>query len=297
MSKENIAEALQKIEQGIEACLDDERWKQYIALMSRLPNYSYGNIMLILAQKPDATMVAGYNAWKVQGRYVKKGEKGIAILAPIIKKAKADAKTDVHNIKTDSKVLSVDPKDNTLVDSGIENQKERVITGFRIVYVFDVSQTDGKPLPELPIQKLSGNSGLYERLLYACPYMVRETADLGGANGTFNPVSKEIKILQGLEEAQKAKTLIHEWAHGILHASQVPNISRKQGELEAESVAYAVCNALGLDTSGYSFWYLSSWGKEDAIKMIKASADRIQKAVDEILTRVTTVVPEMATEA
>lgn len=255
-----VAESIKKIEEGLTYFLDSNKWKQYLAFQTKFHRYSYGNTILILSQKPDATNIAGFNTWKKLGRYVKKGEKGIAILAPVTRKIR---KKDEDKGKPDY-----------------------YIVGFRVVYVYDISQTDGASLPEMLVEKLSGDIGLYENLLQASPYTVREVPCLRGANGTFNMSTKEIRILRGLEELQKAKTLVHEWAHGILHGEQPGDTTRAQKELEAESVAFIVCSALNLDTSDYSFGYLASWGGDDTVKMLKKSADRIQKASDAILSQI-----------
>jgi antirestriction protein ArdC len=260
MSREATASAVKKIEEGLKTLLNDETWKQYLRLQAKFHKYSFGNTILILAQKPDATYVAGYKAWQKLGRYVKKGEKGIIILAPIIAKPQQDNKE--------------------------EADKTRRLAGFTTAHVFDVSQTEGKPLPEPEICELAENKPeLYRRLLSVVPFPVTEGEDLDGANGYLTNNGR-IYILSSLTDTHKAKTLVHEWAHGLLH--QARDISRRQAELEAESVAFSVCSALGLDTSSYSFGYLASWAEEDAMAMLKDSAARIQKTADAILSAVET---------
>ncbi len=264
MSKEATASAVKKIEEGLKTLLTDEKWKQYLRMQGKLHQYSFGNVVLILAQKPDATYVAGYKTWQKLGRYVKKGEKGIIILAPIIAKPQQQDKPEQEET------------DNT-----------RRLVGFTTAHVFDISQTDGKPFPQPEISRLAENKPeLYQHLLRAVPFPVQEAEDLCGANG-YIVNDGRIYILSSLTDTHKAKTLVHEWAHGLMHQTQY--ISRKQAELEAESVAFTVCSALGLDTSSYSFGYLATWAKEDALEMLKDSAARIQKTADAILSAVEAV--------
>jgi antirestriction protein ArdC len=264
MSREATASAVKKIEEGLKNLMSDETWKQYLRMQAKFHKYSFCNTILILAQNPDATYVAGYKAWQKLGRYVKKGEKGIMILAPIIAKPQKQDKPEQEET------------DNT-----------RRLVGFTTAHVFDVSQTEGKPLPVPKICELAENKPeLYRRLLSVVPFPVTEAEDLAGANGYITNNGR-IYILSSLPATHKAKTLIHEWAHGLMHQTQY--ISRKQAELEAESVAFTVCSALGLDTSSYSFGYLATWAKEDAIALLKDSAARIQKTADAILSAVEAV--------
>jgi antirestriction protein ArdC len=266
MSKEATALAVKKIEEGLKTLFNDEAWKQYLRMQGKLHQYSFGNVVLILAQKPDAIYVAGYKTWQRFGRYVKKGEKGIIILAPIIAKPQQQDKPE-----------NKEEADNTA----------RRLVGFTTAHVFDISQTDGKPFPQPEISRLAGNKPeLYQQLLRAVPFPVQEAEDLCGANG-YIVNGNRIYILSSLTDTHKAKTLVHEWAHGLMHQTQY--IKKEQAELEAESVAFSVCSALGLDTSSYSFGYLATWAKEDAIEMLKDSAARIQKTADAILSAVEAV--------
>lgn len=257
-----VKDALHKIEEGVTALLNSERWIEHLKFQARFHNYSWGNCILIRAQFPEATYVAGIKTWNELGRYVKKGERGIAILAPCFRKKKIETEDGEEEIK--------------------------VLSGFRIVHVFDISQTEGKPLPQVEIAKiLQGETELYSLLKQICPFRVEEKDSLNGANGRF--VGGVVQILTSLPTAQKTKTLIHEWAHGILHGDFAAKFERRQIELEAESVAFSVCHVLGLDTSEYTFGYLASWGGKDAVKLLRESADRIQKATHEILSAIEAV--------
>lgn len=262
MSNPKIKEALKKIEKGVTSLLNSERWIEHLKFQAMFHDYSFGNCILIMAQRPDATYVAGIKTWNKLGRYVKKGEKGIFILAPCFKKVK---------IKTEDG----------------EEEEITKLSGFRGVYVFDINQTVGKPLPEAKIAKIiEGETELYSQLKRICPFKVEEHSYLRGANGTFS--GGIISILESLPTAQKAKTLIHEWAHGLMHGDFSAKYDKQQVELEAESVAFCVCHVLGLDTSEYTFGYLAGWGGNDTVKMLKPSAERIQKATHQILSDIET---------
>lgn len=264
-----VKDALQKIEEGVSGLLNSERWMEYLKFQAKFHRYSWANCILIRAQFPEATYVAGIKTWNELGRYVKKGEKGIAILAPCFRKKEIETEEG-------------------------EKEEIKVLSGFRIVHVFDISQTEGKPLPQVEIAKiLQGETELYSLLKQICPFKVEEKDSLNGANGRF--VGGVVQILTSLPTVQKTKTLIHEWAHGILHGDLTAKFERRQIELEAESVAFSVCHVLGLDTSEYSFGYLAGWGGENAVKMLKESADRIQKATHEILSAIETANQESIT--
>jgi len=257
-----VKEALEKIEEGVTALLNSERWKAHLKFQATFHSYSFGNCILIMAQRPDATYVAGIKKWNKLGRYVKKGEKGIYILAPCFTKIKR---------KTEDG----------------EEKEIKKLSGFRGVYVFDISQTEGEPLPDAEIVKIiQGETHLYSLLKEICPFRIEEKEYLYGANGTFS--GGTIEILKDLPTAQKTKTLIHEWAHGILHGDFAAKYNKRQVELEAESVAFAVSHTLGLDTSDYTFGYLAGWGGKDAVKIFKQSAERIQKATHQIISDIKT---------
>jgi len=251
---DKVQEAMSRLEYGLERLLSEDQWKQYLQCQSRFHTYSFQNTLLILLQRPTATHIAGFQTWKTTGRHVRKGEQGIQILAPLLAKSS-------------------------------EIPSERSLVGFRTVYVFDVSQTEGKPLPEVSVSRLKGDAADWPRLRDACPYPITETPDLHGANGCFHVATQRISLLESLEGRHKAKTLIHEWAHGLLHAAPDEKCveASKVQELEAESVAFVVADALGLDTSSYSFGYIAHWSGKDAFDQVKRSGGRIQKAANRIL--------------
>lgn len=261
-------EAVAKLEAGLQSLLNSSNWRSYLSAMNLFHDYSWNNTLLIWAQMPTSTRVAGFNTWKKLGRFVKKGEKGIAILAPLVVK------------KKDEETILLDESDN-----------EKVLVGFKVVHVFDVSQTEGAPLPEVKINQLEGDGDLYQQMLSICPFPIVESDDLGGANGKIERANQTISILSSLSNAHKAKTLAHEWAHGLLHVTDPTGmkLTREIRELEAESTAFIVCDALGLDTSEYTFGYLADWNGDDAIANLRKSAGRIQQAADQILAMVTPV--------
>lgn len=272
MTTDKVKNALETLEKGILDLTSSEMWKRYLQTLSLFHNYSFGNHVLILAQMQHATQVAGFNTWKKFGRSVKKGEKGIQILAPMKVKVEKE-QTEALVGEQERDLNEAEKKSKTVSTSYIR---------FRVVYVFDISQTTGEPLPEVA-HVLEGDCALYEKLKERCLFPIIEQEDCGGANGYYHLTDRTITILSTNSELQKAKTLIHEWAHGILH--QETRLDRSSMEVEAESVAYSVCHALGLDTSSYSFGYVASWagGSQGAVEKIKLYGERIQWATHEIL--------------
>ena len=261
-------DALAKLEEGLAQLLSSTEWKTFLQAQRYFHRYSFQNTLLIWAECPHATRVAGFQAWKQLGRVVQKGEKGIAILAPLIKKRSSD-------------------EESALEDR--DERERRILFGFRVVHVFDVSQTSGEQLPDVLVHRLTGEAESYAHLRAACPFPVTEVDAIdsaGGANGAFYRLEQRIEIRRDLCEAHKAKTLVHEWAHGLLHGHGQDGdrtLSPERRELEAESVAFVVCDALGLDTSGYSFGYLAHWNGEEAIERLRQSGPRIQQAAHRIL--------------
>jgi len=234
-----------------------------IDVQRRFYRYSFSNTLLISLQRPDATRVAGFHAWRGMGRAVRKGERGIAILAPCVyRRAKKDE-----------------------VDG--EPQDERVLRGFKVAYVFDVAQTEGEDLPEVA-RRLDGSDGYpaFDRLRAVAALLgyTVELDDLGTANGDCNFALRRIRVHACVAGDQAVKTLIHELAHAILHGDGAPR-ERALAELEAESVAYVVMSTLGLDSGAYSFGYVATWAGsgEAAIEGIKQSGSRIQKAGQTII--------------
>lgn len=259
---------MQKLEDGVTAVFQSDNYKKYLDTMSRFHNYSFGNCVLIAMQKPDASYVAGFKAWHTKfNRKVKKGEKGIQILAPCVKRRMVEV---------------------TLADGSTEEQ-ERVQTFFRATYVWDVSQTDGEDLPCLVNglqESVDGYADLIERLIKVAKVPVTFEDIPGSANGFFKPDEKRIAVQCGMAQAQTVKTLLHEIAHSILHNKEdgsQKGVDRRTAEVQAESVAYAVSNSLGIDTSEYSFGYVAGWSSDKDHSELKSSLQIIHDTAVEII--------------
>ena len=286
-AKEKVAEITDKLESGIKELFSSEKFKSYLDTMSKFHNYSFNNTLLIAMQKPDATLVAGFNAWKNNfGRNVNKGEKGIQIFAPApYKIKKEEIKRDPD---TDLPILDKDGKP-------IVEEVERVIPNFKVVSVFDVSQTNGKELPTLGVDELSGNVKDYEKFFEALkevsPVPIKFAEIDGSAKGFFNQEDKTITIKEGMSEAQTVKTAIHEIAHAMLHDKDLKKTDlekpkdRATEEVEAESIAYTVCQHFGVDTSDYSFSYVASWGSGKDLPELKSSLETIRSTASELITQ------------
>ena len=273
--KTQTQQIIEQLEQGVSEVFESDQYKQYLSVMSKFHSYSYNNILLIAMQCPGATMVAGYESWqRLFKRHVSKGEKAIKILAPCPHK----------------KVILQDVTDpvthQPIRDAQGEVIKEKVqitIPAFRPVSVFDVSQTEGEPLPEMAtVQELIGEVDGFDALQEIVESMApcaRCHRDIEGtAKGYFSPKENEIVIKNGLAQQQEIKTMIHEIAHSLLHNSEKikdKKISRNDMEVQAESVAYTVCSAIGIDTSDYSFGYIAGWSQGKEIKELKNALDLI----------------------
>ena len=266
-NQEKIKAALNRIEDSLQAINTDKDWINFLCFQAQFYNYSFGNAMLIFSQNPNATYVKGYKAWNQLGRYVKKGSKGLAILAPCIRKVEVFKEPENKNMYHDEEA---------------EKETRKVVSGFRIAYVYDIADTDGDDsmLPVL-VTGLAGNSEqekeIYERLLgvISKEHCVQEVSGTA-SKGSFNLETKVISIREDLEYLQKIKTLLHEYAH-LLDFQMHPedDISRNRRELIAESVAFIVSLRLGLDTSIYSMSYIKSWLKDK--EELKIIADSVQK--------------------
>lgn len=265
---EKMKQTLDKLEAGVIEFFTSEKYITYLQVMSKFHTYSANNQVLIAMQMPDATAVAGYNSWiRNFDRHVKRGEKSITILAPM----KVKIKIDTDRRDADGKII----------------QEERETIKFRPVSVFDVSQTEGKPLPEI-ITELTGDVSRYEQLLYAArqaaPYPIEIRAVEGSAKGWCNFTQEKIIIKEGMSEAQTLKTAFHETAHARIHSDS--DKSREQKEVEAESIAYVVCSHFGLDTSDYSFSYVATWAGRQDINLLKQSMQTISQTAKAIITDV-----------
>ena len=273
-NQEKIKAALNRIEDSLAAINTDEDWLKFLSFQAQFYNYSFGNAMLIFSQNPNATYVKGYKAWNKLGRYVKKGSKGLAILAPCIRKVEVFKEPENKNLYHDEEA---------------EKEIKKVVSGFRIAYVYDIADTDGDDsmLPVL-VTGLAGNGEqekeIYERLfgVISKEHCVQEVSGTA-SKGSFNLETKVISIRDDLEYLQKIKTLLHEYAH-LLDFEMHPedDISRNCRELIAESVAFIVSLRLGLDTSRYSMSYIKSWLKDK--EELKIIADSVQKIAYTIIT-------------
>ena len=257
----------EQLEQGVKDIFPSEKYIEYLNFMSKFTNYSFNNIILILMQKPDASLVAGYKAWQNKfNRQVKKGEHGITILAPCPHKKEIETEDG--------------------------ETREIIWTSFRAVKVFDVSQTDGEELPAGCVETLTGEvenyTELIKKLESVSPVPVTYENIDGGANGYFSNTEKRIVIQEGMSEAQTVKTLVHEISHAILHDrenGEEKEADRNTREVQAESVAYTVCSMLGLDTSDYSFGYVAGWSTGKEIKELNASMEVIRQTAKDITDR------------
>ena len=285
---ERMKEITDRLEAGIQALFESEQYKAYLTAMSKFHNYSFNNTLLIAMQKPDASLVAGFGKWRDDfERHVKKGEKGIKILAPSPYKVKKQM--EKIDPATQKPVIGADGKPVT-------EEQEIEIPAFRVVTVFDVSQTEGKEIPDIAVSELTGSVEQYQdffaALEKASPVPIAFENIEGGAHGYYHLEEKRIAIDEGMSELQTLKTAIHEIAHAKLHAidkdapatEQADRPDRRTREVQAESVAYAVCQHYGLDTSDYSFGYVAGWSSGRELSELKASLETIRKAANELIT-------------
>ena len=287
---EKIKEITDRLEQGITELFDSERYKEYLQVMSKFHNYSFNNTLLIAMQKPDASLIAGFNAWKNNfGRNVMRGEKGIRILAPSPYKIRQEVeKKDPQTGKT---VIDSDGKPVT-------ETKEIQIPAYKVVAVFDVSQTEGRELPSLSTNELTGDVEKYEDFFAALektsPVPMGFEKIEGTAHGYYHLEEKRIAIDEGMSELQNLKTAIHEIAHAKLHdidlnapqEEQPDRPDRRTREVQAESVAYTVCQHYGLDTSDYSFGYVAGWSSGRELAELKSSLETIRATAAEIINSI-----------
>ena len=286
---EKLKEITDRLEQGIAELFDSERYKEYLKVMSKFHNYSFRNTVLIAMQKPDASLVAGFSAWKNNfERNVMKGQKGIKIIAPSPYKIKQEMqKIDPH---TQKPIIGKDGKPVT-------EEKEITIPAYKVVSVFDVSQTEGKELPDIAVDELTGDVDRYKDFFAALektsPVPIAFENIEGGSHGYYHLEDKRIAINEGMSELQTLKTAIHEIAHAKLHdidlnapKDEQPRVDRRTREVEAESVAYTVCQHYGLDTSDYSFGYVAGWSSGRELSELKSSLETIRSAAAEIINSI-----------
>ena len=287
---EKLEIATQKLSVGIENLVASDRWKDYLKFQGKFHRYSFCNTLLIMFQRPGATLVASYKSWKNLGRWIKKGESGISILVPVLVKA--------HSSQT-WRVIGPGNQGLEVTSTRGEEMITEQLVGFKIGNVFDISQTDGVPLPQDPVSLLQGDdAGLYQALssfvgdvVKVAVIEVDDSILLSYVNGecVFGTEGKTscIRIKSNNSSLMKAKTLAHELGHALLHAEREyhQHTGRSLKELEAESVAYIIMNNYGVDSGEYSFGYLAGWGGgKEAIKIIQESGERIRKAAHKIIS-------------
>ena len=294
---DQLKEITERLEQGVKDIFTSEMYTKYLLTMSKFHNYSFNNTLLIAMQRPDATLVAGYNAWKNKfNRYVKKGEKGIQIIAP----APVKEREEREKIDKDTGLTVLNENGEPEIEV-----VERVIPRFRVTTVFDYAQTDGEPLPTLEVNELTARVKDYtllkEAIEQVSPVPIRFGEIEGSAKGYYSHMDKEICVRADMGESQTIKTMIHEVAHAMLHDSdQMKQRGEEKDQLtketEAESIAFTVCSALGIDTSDYSFPYVASWASGKELKELKDSMDTIRLTAADFLEKLETAVAERSVE-
>lgn len=265
--QEQIREITDRLEEGVKEVFESDKYREMLKCMSKFHHYSLNNCLLIAMQYPSASLVAGYRTWQKEfDRQVREGEKGIRILAPCRYKVEKDA------------------ADKEIVE----------ITGFRVISVFAYEQTEGRELPTIGVNELTGDVKNYHKLFNAlkdiCPVPICSEDIQGGAKGYYDDGAKRIAIRSGMSQVQTIKTMIHEISHQRLHSKEnmdeekLPDRSTK--EVEAESIAYTVCSHFGLDTADYTFGYVAGWSSGKDTKELKNSLERIRKTADEMITSI-----------
>ena len=271
---ERLKALTDQLEQGVSDIFQSGQYAAYLTAMSKFHHYSFGNTMLIFIQCPNATHVAGYHDWRRNfGRQVKRGERGITILAPCPYRRQEEVEEAAPDGSSSTSIQWV----------------QRM--GFRTVTVFDVSQTEGKPLPEL-VKKLTGDVAQYESMVAALrsisPYPISIELFPGGAYGCCDLVEQRILVQPDMSQTQTIKTMIHEVSHAKLHApektEELPQHKQRfVREMEAESVAYVVCRHFGIDTSDYSFGYVAGWSRGRELSQLRESLDLIRNTAAELI--------------
>ena len=298
MEKDERLKALtDKLEDGVKAVFESEQYKAYLKAMSKFHNYSFGNVMLILMQYPQASLVASYGKWKkVFGRTVKKGERGIQIIAPspyrrLVEQDKLDPATQKPIIGADGS-----PEKEAVF---IQHQS------FRVAYVFDVSQTDGRELPSYGVDELTGEVKNYDSMLKAIidvspvPVHFREADP--NIKGCYKHKGQATFVNEGMSQIDTVSVLIHETAHAILHALPVkdgqivgkPEKNKRTREVEAESVAYVVCQHFGIETDESAFAYIAGWSSDKELGELKASLDTICTTAGDMIAGIESRMPEL----
>ncbi len=242
-------EAQKAMEATLSSLTSDNRWEAYLSVMAKFHRYSVNNSLLIFCQRPDATLVKGYHGWRTLGRQVRRGERSITILAPLIKREIVEERKD----------------------------PEPHVVGFRAVSVFDVAQTDGEPLRGMPeLLQTADHGQLLETIHQEIPFPVSLVPALTGANGVFHTQARTIAVVESLAPDMRTKTLLHEWAHGLRDPAD--QRSRNEEEVIAEATAYVVASHYGLDTRRYSVGYVASWSEGDGKSVLKVTEEILRRS-------------------
>ena len=251
---------IEELNEGVKALFTSKKWKDYLTFLSRFHAYSVNNTIAIYTQRPDASLVASMSTWNKLGRFIRKGERGIKIISP---------------------------HDFTVSNPNTGKEEKRL--GFHMSHCFDVSQTEGKDLPESPCRKLTADVNNYDQLRDALcaisPVPVVYCSFDSKANGYFSAEAGEIVVQDNLSQAQSVQTTLHELAHALLHAkgAEGEKTDRRTREVQAECVAYTVCQYLGIDSKNYSFGYIAGWSKNKTLDELKASIEVIARTSDRII--------------
>ena len=287
-SREKQADQLKavtdQLEKGVLEVFQSDKYKQFLDTMAKFPRYSVNNSILIMMQRPDASLCQSFTGWKEMGRYVKKGEKGISILAPA-------------SYKIEREQTKLDDRGRPVLDADGEPVTEKVevtIRAFKVVKTFDVAQTDGKELPSIGPDELIGSIEGYPKFLQALqeisPVPITFEQIDGSAKGYYHQEDKRIAVQDGMSEVQTIKTILHEMAHQKLHdkdaVKATDDVSRNGKEVEAESVAYVVCQHYGINTSDYSFSYVAGWSEGKETPELKSSLDKIRQTAAEFISQI-----------
>lgn len=279
VDKEQMNEIFKTLENGVKSVFSSESYQRYLEFLSLFHSYSLNNILLILSQMPSAVRVASKDTWQKAGCQLLENAQGIKVIVPIER-------------KKERTIIERDKFGNPVVDTNgeVKTKKEEIVsTSFRVGNVYDISQTDGK-LPTLALELTENSSKLQKaindiiRNSYEVPIKFDQRLTANDCNGYYSPKSKSIYLRTNMSSSQTFKTLIHEIAHSYLHNNLRKEYDQSTAEVEAESVAYTVCHAVGVDTSSYSFGYIASWSGNKELKELKNSLNRIKFAVDKILS-------------
>jgi hypothetical protein len=288
--KEKMDELITQLDEGVKAVRNSAEFKELMSAMARFPRYSVNNCILIATQKPDATLCQSFGNWKKMGRYVKKGEKGIKIIAP------SPYTIQKETEKLDSNGKQIFGPDGEPVKETVEVNK----MGFKVENTFDISQTDGKEFPHVGVDELEGRVDKYQVLMDVLakisPVPIGFEDIASGAKGYYNNAEKRIAIQQGMSELQTLKTCLHECIHAEIHSNPECTYSKNRKELEAEGAASVVLNFLGYDTGEYSFPYLAGYVQDDNMTEFKEALDTIRdvskRFINNIEEKIRETVPE-----